>query len=351
MTTKLSKSRLPQIIGRFSECRVLVLGDLILDRYLFGRVRRVSPEAPVPVVELEGGEDRPGGAGNAVMNLASLKGKVWAAGVIGKDKAGERLQEILQSPGIAQLVIVQDPGRVTPFKTRVVAIPQHHQVVRIDQEKNTPVSVEIQRRILGQLERIIGQVDAVIVSDYGKGMISPGIMEGLLRLAGKRKVPVGVDPKPGNFPLYRGVSFLTPNHVEAGEIVGFRAESDSEVEKAGKEIIGKTGCQSLLITRGEKGMTLFEQGARSGEPGAKAKKLPAPGPALSVIHIPTAAREVFDVSGAGDTVIAAFTLALAAGATPRESAVIANVAAGLVVGKFGTASISQKELIEAVQNQ
>ncbi|MCX5859929.1 MAG: PfkB family carbohydrate kinase [Proteobacteria bacterium] len=348
MTAKFSKSRWQQIIGRFPECRVLVLGDLILDRYLFGRVRRVSPEAPVPVVELEGGEDRPGGAGNAVMNLASLQGKVWVAGVIGQDKAGERLLEILKGQGIPRQAIISDPSRVTPFKTRVVAIPQHHQVVRIDQEKTSPVSIEIQRRILGQVERVIGQVDAVIVSDYGKGMVSPGIMAGLLRIAGKRKIPVGVDPKPGNFPLYRGVSFLTPNHVEAGEIVGFRAESDPEVEKAGKEIIGKTGCQSLLITRGEKGLTLFERGARSREPGAKARKIPAPGPVLSVIHIPTAAREVFDVSGAGDTVIAAYTLALTAGAAPQEAAVIANVAAGLVVGKFGTASISQKELMEAI---
>jgi D-beta-D-heptose 7-phosphate kinase/D-beta-D-heptose 1-phosphate adenosyltransferase len=348
MTTKFSKSRWQQIIGRFPECRVLVLGDLILDRYLFGRVRRISPEAPVPVVELEGGEDRPGGAGNALMNLTSLKGKVWVAGVIGQDKAGERLLEILKSQGIARQAVITDPDRVTPFKTRVVAIPQHHQVVRIDQEKTAPVSAEIQRRILNQLEKLTGQVDAVIVSDYGKGMVSPGIMEGLLRLAGKRKVVVGVDPKPGNFPLYPGVSFLTPNHVEAGEIVGFRAESDSEVEKAGKEIVGKTGCRSLLITRGEKGLTLFERGARSREPGVKAKKLPAPGPVLSVIHIPTTAREVFDVSGAGDTVIAAYTLALTAGATPPEAAVIANVAAGLVVGKFGTASISQKELMEAI---
>ena len=348
MTIKLSKSRLQQIVSRFPECRVLVIGDLILDRYLFGRVRRVSPEAPVPVVELEGGEDRPGGAGNAVMNLASLKGKAWVAGVIGKDKAGERLLEILKNPGIAQLAIISEPGRVTPFKTRVVAIPQHHQVVRIDQEKTSPVSPEIQRRILGELERIIGQVDAVIVSDYGKGMISSGIMEGLLRLAGKRKVPIGVDPKPGNFSLYRGVSFLTPNHVEAGEIVGFRAESDPEVEKAGKEIIGKADCRFLLITRGEKGLTLFERGAKSREQRAKKKRLPAPGPSPSAIHIPTAAREVFDVSGAGDTVIAAFTLALAAGANPWEAAMISNVAAGLVVGKFGTASISQKELMEAI---
>ncbi|MDD5225386.1 MAG: PfkB family carbohydrate kinase [bacterium] len=348
MATKFSKSRWQQIIGSFPEYRVLVLGDLILDRYLFGRVRRISPEAPVPVVELEGGEDRPGGAGNAVMNLAGLQGKVWVAGVIGQDKAGERLLEILQGQGISRQAIITDPDRVTPFKTRVVAIPQHHQVVRIDQEKNSPVSAEIQKRILDQLEKLIGQVDAVIVSDYGKGMVSPGIMEGLLRLAGKRKVAVGVDPKPGNFSLYRGVSFLTPNHVEAGEIVGFRAESDPEVEKAGKEIIGKTGCRSLLITRGEKGLTLFEQGARSREQGAKTKKLPAPGPGPYVIHIPTAAREVFDVSGAGDTVIAAYTLALTAGALPPEAAMIANVAAGLVVGKFGTASVSRKELMEAI---
>lgn len=336
MTVKLSKSRLQQIIRRFQDSRVLVVGDLILDRYLFGRVRRVSPEAPVPVVELERGEDRPGGAGNAVMNLAGLKGKVWVAGVVGKDKTGERLMDILKSPGISPLAIIPNPGRITPVKTRVVAVPQHHQVARIDQEKAGPVSGEIQKKILSQIERVIGQVDAMIVSDYGKGMISSGFMEGLLKLAGKRKILVGVDPKPGNFYLYRGVSFLTPNHIEAGEIAGFLAESNPGVEKAGKKIIRESGCRFLLITRGEKGMTLLEQKAKQSR--------------ISAIHIPTAAREVFDVSGAGDTVIATFTLALTAGADPREAALIANLAAGLVVGKFGTAVVSRKELEEAIQN-
>jgi D-beta-D-heptose 7-phosphate kinase/D-beta-D-heptose 1-phosphate adenosyltransferase len=341
MTVKLSKSRLQQIIRRFPDSRVLVVGDLILDRYLFGRVRRVSPEAPVPVVELERGEDRPGGAGNAVMNVAGLNGKVWVAGVVGKDKAGERLTAILKRPGISPLAVVPDPGRITPVKTRVVAVPQHHQVVRIDQENANPASGEIRRKILGQLEGVISRVDAVIVSDYGKGMISLGLMEGLLKLADKRKIPVGVDPKPGNFSFYRGVSFLTPNHIEAGEIAGFPAETDKEVEKAGQEIIQESGCRYLLITRGEKGMTLFEQSAKS-----KAQSANRGRP--SVTHIPTAAREVFDVSGAGDTVIATFTLALIAGATPLEAAQIANVAAGLVVGKFGTAVVSRKELMEAI---
>jgi len=326
-------SRLRKIIRRFPQARILVAGDLILDRYQFGRVKRISPEAPVPVMELEREEARAGGAGNAVLNLAALGARVFVAGPLGRDAGGRELAALLRNPQVDLSGVVGTARRVTPVKTRVVALPQYQQVVRVDRERSAPLSRRENAGILDRIAGKIGQVDAVIVSDYGKGTVTQEFWEGLFAEAGKRRIPVGVDPKPRNFALYRGADFLSPNNSEAGEIAGFPALRDREVERAGRDIIRRTGCRLLLITRGEKGMSLFA---------------PA-GAGIGVEHIPTAAREVFDVSGAGDTVIAVFTLALSAGADPGEAALLANAAAGLAVGRFGTAAVSPKELEEALE--
>ena len=335
MNTATTRSRLEHLIQRFSRTRILVLGDYILDQYLLGHVRRISPEAPVPIVELEGeGEFRPGGAGNAVRSLARLGAAVEAVGVVGSDEHGTTLIDILRESGVSPVGIIRDHRRCTPLKTRVIATPRHHQVVRLDREKVEPVSPSSRERMRDRIQKRIPRVDAVVISDYGKGTVTRELVGGVVRLAKRGRIPVGVDPKPRNFSCYRGVDFLTPNHHEASQIVGFDVEEERSVRAAGERIIRETGCSLLLITRGEAGMNLFEA-PRSRRKGR-----------TRVTRIFTGAREVFDVTGAGDTVIALFSLALAAGAVPREAALLASIAAGAVVAKPGTASVDLEELKE-----
>ncbi len=332
---KISKSRLQDIVHRFSEHSLLVAGDLMMDRFVWGRVDRISPEAPVPVVEVTREEDCPGGAGNVVFNLVALEAKAYASGIVGMDAVGEKLVRDFEYKGINVEGILLDPARPTSLKTRVIATHQH--IVRFDKESKLAITRDFESRFLNILKPLISQVSAVILSDYGKGLITPRLISWITSQAKKMGKAVFVDPKPENFKLYKNVTCVTPNTAEAFLGMGKLPKNDDEqIESIGKEIMRALFLKELVITRGAKGMSLFKLNAgRSGS--------------LSVTHIPTRAKEVFDVTGAGDTVIATYALARCASATPLEAAQLANLAAGVVVGKAGTATVHRQELLEAVE--
>ena len=322
--------RYRHIIQQFPKVHLLVVGDLMLDEFIWGEVSRISPEAPVPVVLEKRHSFMPGGAANVAHNIASLGAKVSLCGVTGSDESGRRLKELLQKRGILMGAIVADPKRPTTLKTRVIA--HHQQVVRIDREEAEPLSPSLRSRLILQARKIAREADAVILEDYGKGIISPPLILSMLQEARRRKKIVSVDPKQEHFSYYKGVTVITPNRQEAyaayAALKG-KATDRKEVSFIGKTLLKQLACQAVLVTLGEDGMCLCE---RSG----------------SVTQIPTVAQEVFDVSGAGDTVIAALTLSLAAGASMVDAARIANVAAGIVVGKVGVAVTDSKELLHHI---
>jgi D-glycero-beta-D-manno-heptose-7-phosphate kinase len=318
------------LLKRFSHIKALVIGDLMLDHFLWGSVSRISPEAPVPVVEVSRETEMPGGAGNVAINMAALGAEVFVAGVVGQDRTAERLVSLLQRFPMHLEPIIRSPDRPTILKTRIIAHQQ--QVVRVDREVRNELAAEVRRQLWEQIQGILPRVDAVVLSDYGKGVVNSALINALIPIARKRGIPITVDPKIENFSQYRNVTCVTPNLQEAmaGARVQ-RVQSEEDVERLGQQILRTLHVTSVLITRGEKGMSLFE------------KKKP-------VIHIPTRAREVYDVTGAGDTVISTLTLALAAGAPLRTAAELANYAAGIVVGKLGTAAVSRTELEAVLRN-
>jgi len=317
-------------IPHFSRQKILVIGDIMVDKFVWGKVSRISPEAPVPVVEVSQETHKLGGAGNVANNLNSLGGKVYLVGVIGSDIVGEQLKDDLRETKISVDGIISDQTRPTCIKTRIIA--SHQQVVRVDKEVKGAFTAEIERNIIDRIESIIPQVQAIIISDYGKGVVTPAVLSRAIQLARKNGTPVTVDPKIEHFLRYKRVSCITPNLSEA--FSGMRTllvDEDKKIIELGNKILRKLNSDSVLITRGEKGMTLFEPGNR-------------------ITHIPTRAKEVYDVTGAGDTVIATFTLALAARADFVTAAEISNFAAGVVVGKLGTATVSLAELRSAILN-
>lgn len=323
------KRRLLNLVRSFKDTRILVLGDFILDQFVWGKVHRISPEAPVPVVSVDRESFMPGGALNTANNIRTLGGSVLPCGVIGRDLLGRMLLKAMRRTGIDTGGVVYDRERPTSLKTRIIAHSQ--QVVRFDREKLTEISGETRRRILRFVREKIKHIDAVIVEDYGKGVILPVILKEVTRLAKKLKVPVLVDPKEKHFSYYKGVTALTPNRKEAyNAFVNGAPEREYTTDEIGFGLLRKMKSEAVLITLGEDGMALYEKKGR-------------------VTKIPTAAREVYDVSGAGDTVIAVFGMALAAGANMREAAVISNLAAGVVVGKLGTATVLPEELREAIE--
>lgn len=329
--SSLEKRRFLEILGRFIETRILVIGDFILDQFVWGSVKRISPEAPVPVVKVERESFMPGGSLNVANNIRSLQGQVYPCGVVGRDLYGRMLLKVMRNQGIETGGIVYDPTRPTSLKTRVIAHSQ--QVVRFDHEKTDDVSKADLLKILKFVREKIKTIDVVILEDYGKGVMQPFLLKEIVRLARKFKKPVLVDPKEKNFVYYRGVTCITPNRKEA--YIGYERTHGAcykkpELETVGWGLMKKLNLESVLITLGEDGMALFE----------KKKKL---------TKVPTAAREVFDVSGAGDTVIATLAMALAAGAKMQEAAKISNLAAGIVVGKLGTATVAPEELEEAIR--
>lgn len=318
------------LIDRFKRLKALVIGDLMLDHYVWGTVSRISPEAPVPVVQMSRETEMPGGAGNVAVNMAALGADVHVVGLIGEDAASDRLLSLLQRGPIRTDALVRSAERPTIVKTRIIA--HHQQVVRVDREIRGDMPIHLRQKIWGSIQRVLPQVHAVVLSDYAKGVVQPWIIQKLIPLARQKGIPVTVDPKVENFSQYKRVTCVTPNMLEALESGGIReARGEDDVERLGAQLLKKIDAGSVLITRGEHGMSLFE------------KKKPA-------YHIPTRAQEVFDVTGAGDTVISTLTLALAGGASLREAAELANYAAGIVVGKLGTASVSRLELLRALKN-
>ena len=331
-----TSARLTEILGAFQRSRILVIGDLMLDEFLWGKVTRISPEAPVPVLDIQRRAAYPGGAANVARNLASLGAHAGIAGIIGEDQPGQHLKDLLQSGEIDTGSIRATPLRPTTHKTRICAITRQlhdhleiedqQQIVRVDDESRAPLDPESKQWLFNRLRDEIGKHDAVIIEDFAKGLIDQELVTLVINEAKARGKIVAIDPNPNNPFDWSGGTVLKPNRREAFLAAGLPYAQDEEsVLKAAAILQKKHAIQHLLITLGEAGMLLLEQGKKP-------------------YHTPTRAQDVFDVSGAGDTVIAAFTLALAAGANGIEAAEIANHAAGVVVGKLGTATLNIEEL-------
>jgi len=330
MKRVISRKRAIDIIDNFSRPKVLVVGDIMVDHFIWGKVSRISPEAPVPVVEVHGENLLLGGAANVVNNIYSLEGRVSLTGVLGSDDMGDRLIGEFQARDIDTRGIVQEPSRPTTVKTRVVAHGQ--QVVRFDRESTEPVQQDSINRMLTYIGTTRDQLDAVIISDYRKGVVTKPLLNGIRELVAGRSMVVCVDPKQDDFSLYQGFDVITPNHHETERALGIGNHNGGTqnrriVSQLIRALFDRYRFRALLITKGEKGMSLYE---RDG--------------GITHTRLAAEAREVFDVTGAGDTVIGVFTLALASGASFKEAAVLANHAAGIVVGKIGTATVSRKEL-------
>jgi D-beta-D-heptose 7-phosphate kinase/D-beta-D-heptose 1-phosphate adenosyltransferase len=322
---QLTKQRAQELISAMRNRKIVVLGDVMLDEFIWGDVTRISPEAPVPVVDIRRESVHLGGAANVLANIVALGAKACVVGVIGHDSAGERLRASLKevSPSQPDDYLVVDQNRPSTIKTRIIA---HNQlVVRADREARGLINGNTEKRILDLLKEAIQDAAAFVVSDYDKGVVTPNILGEILPAAYAR-VPVLIDPKIRNFAHYRPASLITPNHHEALRMTNLEADSDEGLHQAAQIIEQKLGCDAVLITRGDRGIMLLEGDQ---EP----------------VFVETAAREVYDVTGAGDTVIATLAAALAAGATMLEAANLANHAAGIVVGKVGTATASAAELL------
>jgi len=324
--TQLTSPRAKEIIDSMRGRKVVVLGDVMLDEFVWGDVTRISPEAPVPVVDIKRESAHLGGAANVLANLVALGADATVVGVVGNDAAGERLRDSLRevSPGQDGFLVV-DENRPSTIKTRIIAHSQL--VVRADRELRTPVNGQTEKRIIEKLKDALEGASAFVVSDYDKGVVTPRILAEILPLAYSR-IPVLVDPKIRNFSSYRPATLVTPNHHEALRMTNLENDTDDGLANAAKLIRDRLGCDAVLITRGDQGMMLQE-----GDEGA--------------IFVATAAREVYDVTGAGDTVIATLAAALATGASLVEAAMLANNAAGIVVGKVGTATANATELIDS----
>lgn len=320
---RVNPARLRELVERLRERRVMVVGDLMLDAYLFGRADRISPEAPVPVVLVEEEGRRLGGAGNVVHNIRALGAQAFPVGVVGGDPEGQAVLDELHRLSVDTSGVVVDPLRPTTSKIRIVAHQQ--QVVRADREQTDPLRPRTAGKLSTRFRKLLSKVEAVILQDYNKGVLSAATIDEFIRLAASQGKLVSADPKFENFFLYKGVRLFKPNQREAEAAMGRPLKTGGDLHKAAWEILSRLGCKAVLLTSGEKGMWLCEDGAGS-------------------THLPTKAREVFDVSGAGDTVISVATLALASGASPRDAAWLANHAAGVEVAKFGISTVSPDEL-------
>ena len=318
--------------ARFPSCRLLVVGDVMLDEYVFGTVGRISPEAPVPVVAVTRETKVPGGAANVALNLCGLRVGVEMAGLLGDDAAGRFIVRMLKGKRVGVSSAVMDPDRPTTVKTRVIAHSQ--QVVRVDRERMAPPSRKtcdtLRRKVLAAL----AGVDGVVFSDYRKGTLTAELVRDVTAAANRRGIFVAVDPKRNDFSFYRGCTVITPNKGEAQAALGGRELStDLDVWEAGNDLLKSCRSKAVLITRGEEGMTLVERGRNA------------------CFHVPAIARHVFDVTGAGDTVIGTLAACLAAGSSMREAAVLANIAASVVVGEVGTAPITVEKFLRAAEMQ
>lgn len=322
--------KLVDIIPKLAKQSVLVVGDTMVDKFIWGKVSRISPEAPVPVVEVSNETETLGGAGNVASNITSLGATSYLVTVIGDDNDGKNMKDMLNKKNINTDFLIVDKNRPTTIKTRIIA--SHQQVVRVDKEIKGSFSGGTETNILKNIEKAMEKVDGVIISDYAKGVLSSKILKKIITLAKKKNIPVTVDPKIENFKKYKYITCITPNTKEA--IEGMNAKNistDNDIAALGNKILKTLKSESVLITRGERGMTIIEKNNK-------------------ITHIPTRAKEVYDVTGAGDTVIATMTLALSAKIDLVTSAEIANFAAGIVVGKVGTATVSPSELIQTIED-
>jgi len=341
MSTAFDPGTLRGIVQRFAGRRVAVLGDCMLDRYLWGRVDRISPEAPVPVVEVERETAALGGAGNVAANLKSLGAEPVLLGVVGSDDEGRRLRRAFEERGLDTKALIEDAARPTTVKTRIIAHSQ--QVVRADRESRADLAGAPLEQLLAAIERELKYCEALVVSDYGKGVLQPRVLAVALEAARRSTVaagsrggperepgiPVCVDPKESHIEAYRGVSILTPNQHEAGALQGRRVRDEATLMEVGWGLQRRLDAEAVLVTRGADGMSLFERGGR-------------------YTYLPTEAREVFDVTGAGDTVVSVVALALAAGADFPSACRLANHAAGIVIREVGTASCTPAELLASL---
>jgi rfaE bifunctional protein kinase chain/domain len=331
------RARLSALVAGFASRRVLIVGDLIADEFIYGEVSRVSREAPVLILKYDATAIVPGGAGNAAANVAALGGRAVVAGMVGADNEGRRLLDVF-GPNVDHRHVIRSPRYGTPVKTRILAGGVHsakQQVVRIDRETGWPVDESIGQAVAARIGKAAEGCDAVLLSDYGSGLVTPALADRVRRAtagrSGRRRLPVLLDSR---YRLldYRGLTACTPNESEVEQALGVRIDDDlATLERAGRTLLGRTGMQAVLVTRGSRGMALFE-------------------PRRATVHIPiVGSDEVADVTGAGDTVIATITLALAAGGTFAEAAHLANYAGGIVVMKRGTATVSARELVDAVR--
>ena len=318
-------SNYSRIVRKFKHSRVLIIGDVMLDEYIWGKVERISPEAPIQVVDVQKVSHVPGGAANVANNVSALTGRVYMIGVVGNDPERKILMDGMKERGINPILFTED--RPTIRKVRVMGHGQ--QLLRIDYEKRSHVEEKTVRRILEKVETLLPEIDCIVISDYAKGIVSRDLTNGLIAMVSGHDVRIIVDPKPRNMKYFRGVDLVTPNHKEAAAYAGIEEETREDLIKIGRKMVRQLGS-NCLITRGERGMSLFSLDG-------------------SVSHVPTTARNVYDVTGAGDTVIAVVALSVAAGADFSDAATIANYAAGVVVGKLGTATLSQDELRDALE--
>src|SRR5262245_59711848 len=326
----MNQVRANQILNAFSGKSILIVGDVMLDEFIWGKVARISPEAPVPVVQVDRETYRLGGSANVAANIRELNGTPIPIGVVGRDAAAERTERLMTDAQIETNGLLR-ADRPSTVKTRIIA--HNQQVVRADRESRQPFSSELNRDLAKLFLQHLPKAAAVIVSDYDKGVVNRDLMAAILPAAQTARVPVYLDPKVHHAEYYRPITAITPNHREAGLLTGMTIDSLAQLEEAGRRLLQRFECESAVITRGEEGMSLFSSSQTDASH-----------------HLPTFAREVFDVIGAGDTVIATIALARAGGATMEESAVMANYAAGIVVGKVGTATVSPSELIAEFPN-
>jgi rfaE bifunctional protein kinase chain/domain len=327
---KISAARLKEIKSRFEGLRIAVIGDMMLDSYFWGDVRRISPEAPVPVVEVENEFFRFGGAANVALNILKLNGAPVPVGIIGYDNDGTIFTSLLTENKIIPDGIIIDDSRPTTAKTRVIANNQH--VVRIDKESKKNINSKIEEKLFNFFSDNVNNTDGVILQDYNKGVLTPSLIDKIIRLANERKLLITVDPKFNNFFSYKNVTVFKPNRKEAGDVLGIKIGNKGEISSAGQTILQKTNARNVLLTLGAEGIAVFEKD--------KPEK-----------RMPTKARKVADVSGAGDTVISTLTMALAAGADIFEASYLANYAAGIVCGEVGIVPIEIEKLFTTVERE
>ncbi|GAK56035.1 PfkB domain protein [Candidatus Vecturithrix granuli] len=314
---------------RFCHTNVLVIGDVMMDEYIWGNVSRISPEAPVPILDVISESQTLGGAANVIHNVHTLGGKSLLCSVIGDDAIGKRLQQRLYDLGVNLEGLLIESTRPTTIKTRIIAQYHRHyqQMVRLDRETRNDISSEQTARLIETITKALPTIDAIIIEDYGKGVVASELVQEVITLSRRAGKIVAVDPKTNHFARYAGASVITPNHFEAGASLNLTIESHQDLLLAGRQLLEQMKSDYVLITRGKDGMSLFERESRM------------------ATHIPTMALEVFDVAGAGDTVIAALTLGLASGVNPVDAVLLSNAAAGVVVGKMGVATVNQEELL------